>query len=174
MLTINANCYNRINSIAVAGNFFLLRNVIIFFSSQLISPDCVVHGPEGKERQRVEPHHDDDKEHVQDDADKADDQFGVEQEDGLVLPRTVQAQLHRVQHVLDGRIDDQRQQDGVLKAKDQLHGGALGQGGVVGVRDHHVVHEAEHAQQANGARVKQPPDDRTAFHLERNANQFIM
>lgn len=53
-------------------------------------PDCVVHGPEGEEGQRVQPHHDDDEEDVQDDTHKANDELRVEQEHGLVLPRTVQ------------------------------------------------------------------------------------
>ncbi len=51
---------------------------------------------------------------------KSDGQFSVEHENGLVVPRILAVQVDAVQDVLDQRVGDDRQQDSVLKTKDQL------------------------------------------------------
>ena len=53
--------------------------------------------------------------------DSADDQLGVEHEDGLVLPRVLSLQVYGVKRVLHDRVDHHGQQDRVLLAKDELH-----------------------------------------------------
>lgn len=51
---------------------------------------------------------------------KSDGQFSIEHENGLVVPRILAVQVDAVQDVLDQRVGDDRQQDSVLKTKDQL------------------------------------------------------
>ncbi|KAJ8957676.1 hypothetical protein NQ318_017568 [Aromia moschata] len=90
-------------------------------------PYRVVHGPEREQRQRVDPDHDGDEGDVEDDLDQAHYELGVEQEHRLVVPRHLAVQVHRVQGVLDGNVDDDGEEDGVLRLT-PADGGALRDG----------------------------------------------
>jgi len=107
-------------------------------------PHRQVHWADGKEGQGVDPDHDDEEEDVEEHPDQSDGQLSVEHKHCLVLPRVLAVQVDGVEDVLDQGVHDNGEQDGVLKAKDQLDAGALGQSGGVGVLDEKGVQRGEH------------------------------
>jgi hypothetical protein len=129
-------------------------------------PDRVVHRPEGEQRQRVDLHHEEHENDVENDADETDDQLGVQEEHSFVLPRRIRSQFRRVQHVLDCRVGHHRDEDRVLKAEYELDRSALGQRRLIGVGDEEVVEKAEDAEQPRDSDVKHVADHGTPLHLE--------
>ena len=63
-------------------------------------------------------------------------------------------QIDGVEDILDQGVHDNGEQDGVLKAEDQLDAGALGQSGGVGVLDEKGVEGGEHQGKRENPEVK--------------------
>ena len=74
-----------------------------------------VHGPYGEERKRVYLDHERHEYEVEEDAQEAEHQVGVQHVDALVLPRILVLQVDRVQQVARQRAHDVREQYGILK-----------------------------------------------------------
>ena len=128
-------------------------------------PHGEVHGPHREQGQGVDTDHDHEEEDVQENLDEADEQLGVEHEDGLVLPRVLAVKVDRVEDVLDDGVDHDGEQDGVLEAEHELHAGPLGEGGGVGVLDEEHVQRGEHEGEGENPQVEEERDDGGALHV---------
>ena len=96
--------------------------------------------------------------------DETNDKLCVQHENGLVLPRVFTVQIDSVQDVFDQGVGHNRQEDGVLKAERQLHGGALGHGRVVGVGDEVDVQHGQEDVEGDDADVEQHGDGGGPLH----------
>lgn len=127
-------------------------------------PHGQVHGPNGKERKCVHLDHDGHKGHVQQDLDKACKQLRVEHVHGLVVPGILTLEVHGVQHILDEDGEHHGHQNGILKAKHQLHRRPSGQDAVISVADKEEVQDAQEEHKRDNAAVEKPRDVGAAFH----------
>ena len=107
-------------------------------------PHRKIHRPDGEQGQGVDPDHDDEEEDVEEHPDQSDCQLGVEDEHCLILPGVLAMKVDGVEDVLNQGVHDDGEEDGVLKAKHQLHARSLGQRGGVGVLDEKCVHWGKH------------------------------
>lgn len=123
-----------------------------------------VHGPDGKEWEGVHLDHDGHEGHVQQNLDEACKQLCVEHVHSLVVPGVLTLEVHGVQHILDEDGEHHRHQDGILKAKHQLHRSPTGQDAVIGMADEEEVQDAQKEHERDNAAVKEPGDVGAAFH----------
>lgn len=133
-------------------------------------PHRIVHWSECKQWQRVYSDHDGHEKQIQHHANEPDHQFGVQQENGLILPRIIRAHFGRMQHILDGDIRNHRYQDGIFETEHQLHGRTLGNGRLICVRNHQIIEESQHTQQRRNTYMEYGSDHWTSFHLNGRGN----
>ena len=131
----------------------------------LEGPHREVHGAHREEGQGVDADHDHEEEDVEQDPDEGDEELGVEDKDGLVLPGVFAVQVDGVEDVLDEGVHHDGQQDGVLEAEDELDAGALGECGGVGVLDEEAVEGGEDECEGEDPEVEEEPDDGAPLHV---------
>lgn len=127
-------------------------------------PHGQVHGPNGKEWECVHLDHDGHEGHVQQDLDEACKQLRVEHVYSLVVPGVLALEVHGVQHILDEDGKHHGHQNGVLKAKYQLHRSPTGQDAVISVADEEEVQDTQEKHERDDAAVEEPGDVGAAFH----------
>jgi len=79
-------------------------------------------------------------------------------------------QVNGVEDILDQGVHDNGEQDGVLKAKNQLDTGALGQSGGVGMLDEKGVQRGKHQGKREDPEVEDETNNWTSFHV---VNSFL-
>lgn len=77
-------------------------------------------------------------------------QLRVEHVHGLVVPGILTLEVHGVQHILDEDGEHHGHQNGILKAKHQLHRRPSGQDAVISVADKEEVQDAQEEHKSCG------------------------
>ena len=83
----------------------------------LESSHCQVHWAHSKQRQGVDSDHDHKEQDVEQDLDESNEEFSIEHEHSLVLPRVLTVKVDGVEDILDEGIDDDGEKDGILESK---------------------------------------------------------
>lgn len=78
-------------------------------------PNCEVHWPDGKKRERMNFHHYHNKDKVETDFEKPHNEFSVQQIDCLVFPRIFVVQIEKVKNVLHWNVQHDGKENSVLK-----------------------------------------------------------
>lgn len=129
-----------------------------------------VHGADCEERKGVDAHHDHEEENVEEDLDEANDKLSVQHEDCLALPGSFTVEVNGVEEILDQGVDNDGNQDGVLKTKHQLDAGSLGESAVVSVLDEQSIQGCKEDCQRQDPEMEQDRYDRTPLH---EVNPFL-
>jgi len=114
-----------------------------------------VHGTNSEQRKGVDAHHDHEEEDVEKDLDEANHQLGVEHENCLVLPGSFTVKVNGVKEVLDQGVDDDGDEDGVLKPKHQLNASSFCKSAVISVLDKQSVQGCEQNGQREHPEMEQ-------------------
>ena len=78
-------------------------------------------------RRKEKEANDEKEEDVEEHPNQGDSQFCVEHKDCFILPEVLAVQVDGVEDILDQRVHDNSEQNGILKAEDKLDTGSLGQ-----------------------------------------------
>lgn len=127
-------------------------------------PHSQVHGPNGEEWEGVHLDHDGHEGHVQQDFDEACEQLRVEHVYGLIVPGVLALEVHGVQHILDEDGEHHGHQNGILKAKHQLHRSPPGEDAMISVADKEEVQDTQEEHKRDNAAVEKPGDVGAALH----------